>query len=130
MPKLSTKTLYKSDAAKLPSPQGEGLGVRSNGAITVSVDVTNTSKVDGTEIVQLYIEDMVSSVTLPVRELKGFEKRMIKAGTTEIFQFKISVDDLKLYDKDMKFIAEPGMFKVFVGGSLKTTNMAEFELIE
>ena len=128
VPKLSTKTLYKSEAAKLPSPQGEGLGVRSNGAITVSVDVTNTSKVDGTEIVQLYIEDMVSSVTLPVRELKGFEKRMIKAGTTETFQFKISVDDLKLYDKDMNYIAEPGTFKMFVGGSSNTKNGMEFEL--
>ena len=102
--------------------------LKSSEEILVSVDVTNTSKVDGSEIVQLYIEDMVTSVTLPVRELKGFEKRMIKAGATETIQFKISVEDLKFYDKDMNFIAEPGTFKVFVGGSSKTTNVAEFEL--
>ena len=110
------------------SPKLSKNRLKSSEEILVSVDVTNTSKVDGSEIVQLYIEDMVTSVTLPVRELKGFEKRMIKAGATETFQFKISVEDLKFYDKDMNFITEPGTFKVFVGGSSKTTNVAEFEL--
>lgn len=104
--------------------------LRHGEEITVKLDVTNTSKIDGTEIVQLYIEDLVSSVTLPVRELKGFDRRFIAAGKTEKIQFKIKIDDLKFYDQNMNFIAEPGMFKVYVGTSSATINSAEFELLE
>lgn len=122
-PKLSRNTIYLSEETA-PLSLGRGVG----GEVIISVDVTNTSKIDGTEIVQLYIEDMVSSVTLPVRELKGFEKRFIAAGKTETIKFNINVEDLKFYDKDMNFIAEPGTFKVFVGGSSNTKNGVEFEL--
>jgi beta-glucosidase len=123
VPKLSSNKINLSEETT-PLSSRRGVG----GEVVISVDVTNTSTIDGTEIVQLYIEDMISSVTLPVRELKGFDKRFIAAGKTETFQFSIKVEDLKFYDKDMNFIAEPGTFKVFVGGSSKTTNFAEFEL--
>jgi beta-glucosidase len=112
------------------TPKISSSTMKSGDEITVSVDVTNSSKVDGTEVIQLYIEDMVASVTLPVKELKGFNKCFIAAGKTETVQFKIKVDDLKIYDKDMNFVAEPGTFKVYVGGSSATKNETEFELLK
>ncbi|MEC3905725.1 beta-glucosidase BglX [Tamlana sp. 2201CG12-4] len=84
--------------------------------IKVSVDVTNTGNYDGEEVVQLYIKDIVGSVTRPVKELKGFQKVLIRKGETKTIAFNLSIEDLKFYDIDMNFVAEKGDFKVFVGG--------------
>jgi beta-glucosidase len=111
-------------------PKLNSTTMTADGGITVSVDVTNTSKVDGEEVVQMYIEDLFASVTLPVKQLRGFEKRLIKAGQTETIQFKITVEDLKFYDQNMNFIAEPGQFKVFAGTNSGTNNSVGFELVK
>ncbi|WP_370003628.1 beta-glucosidase BglX [Winogradskyella sp.] len=100
-----------------------------NGKIQVSVDVTNSGDFDGKEVVQLYIRDLVGSVTRPVKELKGFQKVEIKKGDTKTVSFTISVEDLKFYNYDLDFVAEPGTFQVFVGTDSTTEMMKTFELI-
>ncbi len=94
--------------------------------ICVSVDVTNTGKRDGKEVVQLYINDVAASVCRPVRELKAFEKIDLKAGETKTVSFEITTDMLKFYDIDMNFVAEPGKFRVYVGGNSDADLKAEF----
>jgi beta-glucosidase len=101
-----------------------------NDKINVSVDVTNTGNYDGKEVVQLYIRDVVGSVTRPIKELKGFQKMVIKKGETKTIRFEISVDDLKFYNSDIEFVAEPGDFQVFLGTDSSTNNFMSFKLIK
>ncbi|MCF7560449.1 beta-glucosidase BglX [Sabulilitoribacter multivorans] len=96
--------------------------------LTVSVDVTNSGDYDGKEVVQLYLRDVVGSVTRPVKELKGFQKVEIKKGETKTVTFKLTVEDLKFYNSNLDFVAEPGTFRVFVGTNSDTKMMTEFEL--
>lgn len=96
------------------------------GKITVSVAVKNNSKVDGKEVVQLYIRDLVASVTRPVRELKGFELTEIKAGETKTISFQIDEKTIEFYSANKKWEAEAGDFKVFVGGDSMTKMEASF----
>ncbi|MEZ4934801.1 MAG: fibronectin type III-like domain-contianing protein [Saprospiraceae bacterium] len=90
--------------------------------------VTNTGQYAGEETVQLYIRDLVGSVVRPVKELKGFKKINLLPGQVQLVTFTLSSDDLKFYTQDMSFKAEPGAFKVFVGGSSVDVLEAEFEL--
>lgn len=92
------------------------------------VSVTNTGLYDGYEVVQLYVRDIVGSVTRPVRELKGFEKVFIAKGETRLVRFPLVVDDLKFFDISMDFKAEPGAFEVFVGGNSRDLLKAGFVL--
>jgi beta-glucosidase len=96
--------------------------------IDVSVRIANTGKFDGQEIVQLYIQDLVGSVTRPVKELKAFRKVFIKAGESDVVHFSISADDLKFYDINMDYVAEPGDFKVMVGTNSRDVIAADFKL--
>lgn len=98
--------------------------------LTASVTITNSGSRDGEEVVQLYIRDLVGSVTRPVRELKGFEKVALKAGESRTVSFALTDADLAFHRADMSFGAEPGRFQLFVGGSSDTTNQAEFTLTE
>jgi len=98
------------------------------GKLKVTVDVTNTGNYDGKETVQLYIRDLVGSVTRPVRELKGFQKITLKKGEKQTVTFDISVEDLKFYNSDLQFVAEPGQFDIFVGGSSTADKKVSFEL--
>ena len=100
--------------------------VTLNDTVRVSVDVTNTGAYDGKEVVQLYIRDMVGSITRPVRELKGFEIADLKVGETKTILFKLDKNTLGYYDNNGDFIYEPGDFKVFVGGSSVTKLEKEF----
>ncbi|MFV0566695.1 MAG: beta-glucosidase BglX [Flavobacteriaceae bacterium] len=100
----------------------------TTGSIDVSVSVTNVGNYDGKEVVQLYIRDVVGSVTRPVRELKNFKKIDIKKGETKTVTFTITENDLKFYNYNLDFVAEPGTFQVFVGTDSATQNVAEFEL--
>ncbi|MEP7279601.1 MAG: glycoside hydrolase family 3 N-terminal domain-containing protein, partial [Bacteroidota bacterium] len=84
--------------------------------MTIKVKVKNVGKIDGEEVVQLYIRDMVASVSQPVKVLKGFRKVNIKAGETADISFTINSKDLSIWDKNMVFRAEPGLFKVMTGG--------------
>lgn len=101
-----------------------------NDSLTVSVDIKNTGKFDGEEVVQLYIRDLVGSVTRPVKELKGFKKVMIKAGETKQVRFTLKSSDLAFYTRDMTYKAEPGDFRVFVGTSSAECKEAGFTLTE
>ncbi|WP_258097706.1 beta-glucosidase BglX [Marinoscillum pacificum] len=83
--------------------------------LKVSVDVTNSGDVAGKEVVQLYIRDVVGSVTRPVKELKGFEKVLINGGETKTVSFEITPEDLKFYNSDLEFVWEPGEFEIMVG---------------
>ena len=104
--------------------------MRSNGKITASVEITNTGNYDGKEVVQLYIRDLVGSVTRPVKELKGFQKIALKKGEKKTVSFEISEEDLKFYNSDLEFVAEPGMFDVFIGTNSDTTEKVQFELVQ
>lgn len=97
--------------------------------IKVSVPVTNSGKFDGKEVVQLYIRDVIGSVTRPLKELKGFQKIEIKKGETKTVTFEISIEDLKFYNADLQFVAEPGKFEIFIGTNSDTTNKIEFDLV-
>jgi beta-glucosidase len=100
----------------------------TNETLTVSVDVTNIGNLDGNEVVQLYIRDLVASVTLPIKELKGFEKVMIKAGETKTVSFELTEAELGFYNAESKFRAEAGEFKIFVGGNSIDLVETGFEL--
>lgn len=91
--------------------------MKNGGSIKVSVDVANTGNYDGDEVVQLYIQDVIGSVTRPVKELKGFKKVFLKKGENKTVEFEVSENDLRFYNIDMQFVAEPGDFNVYVGGS-------------
>lgn len=100
----------------------------SNGKITVTATLKNTGDKDGTEVAQLYTRQMVGSITRPVKELKGFERVFLKAGESKIISFSIQPEDLKFYNSQLKFVAEPGAFKVFVGGNSRDVLEAGFTL--
>ena len=80
-------------------------------------------------MVELYIRDVVGSITRPVKELKGFQKIDLKAGESKNVSFTISVNDLKFYNSDLKYVAEPGDFKVFIGGNSRDVKEASFKLL-
>lgn len=85
--------------------------------ITASVSVTNTGNYDGQEVVQLYVQDLVASVTVPNKLLKGFKKVMIKKGETQTVTIPINVADLGLWNMQMQYVVEPGDFAIWVGSS-------------
>ena len=91
--------------------------INKNESVTISFDLTNTGKMDGTEIVQLYIRDEYGSITRPVKELKGFQRVALKAGETKKVEFTITPDDLKFYTIRKVWEVEPGDFSIMVGSS-------------
>lgn len=91
--------------------------IGKNEKIEASVDITNCSSVDGKEIAELYINDVVSSVMTPVKQLRGFKKILIKAGDTKTVTFTITPDDLSLVNTDCKKVIESGVFEIMVGRS-------------
>lgn len=98
--------------------------------IVASVDVTNESDCDGMETVQLYVRDVTGSVVRPIKELKGFQKLLIKAGETKRVAFEITEEMLRFHTKDMKFQSEPGRFVVMIGKNAAETQAAEFVLMQ
>ncbi len=104
--------------------------MKENGSITVHVNVKNTGSRDGEEVVQLYIRDLVGSITRPVKELKAFRKIFLKSGEQKEVSFLLTANDLKFYNSKLDFIAEPGDFKVFVGNSSANVVEASFSLVE
>ena len=100
----------------------------ADGKLTATVTVTNTGSRDGAEVVQLYIRDLVGSVTRPVKELKGFEKIFLKAGESRKGSFSITPELLKFYNYDLQFVCEPGDFDVMIGGNSRDVKKARFLL--
>lgn len=119
---LSYTTFRYSDIALSTPSMGQ------DGSITAAVTVTNTGKRDGAEVVQLYIRDLVGSITRPVRELKGFEKVFLRAGESKTVSFKITPELLRFYDYDLNHVAEPGDFDLFIGGSSQAARTARITL--
>ena len=104
-------------------------------AVTVTVEVTNSGKMDGEEIIQLYIRDKVSSATRPVKELKGYQRVALKAGETKTVSFTINAESLAFYDINMNYCVEPGEFTIMTGSSsndkdLKLTTLEVTNRIE
>jgi beta-glucosidase len=102
--------------------------ISSGDKLTVACRVTNSGSKAGEEIVQLYVQDVVGSVTRPVKELKGFQKIMLQAGESKDVTFTLSSSDLSFYRLDMTYGTEPGEFNVFVGGNSRDVKKAEFIL--
>lgn len=98
------------------------------GTLTASVTVTNTGDRDGAEIVQFYIRDMAASISRPVKELKHFERINLRPGESREVKFPITVDDLKFYNYNLEYVAEPGEFEVMAGPDSRRTSSASFTL--
>ncbi len=99
-----------------------GLAASVNGSqIQIAVKVANTGNIDGEEIVQLYVQDKVGSITRPVKELKGFQKVLLKKGETKSLSFTLTTDDLAFYHPDLKKFWEPGEFVIYVGTNSSET---------
>ncbi len=114
-----TKFTYSDVSVSNAKPTG-------NQTIQASVTVTNSGSYDGSEVVQLYIRDLVGRTTRPVKELKGFEKIFLKKGESKKVTFNISAEDLKYYDNNLKFDWESGDFDIMIGTSssdVKTTRI-------
>lgn len=118
-------TTFKYDNLKLNKSK-----FSKSDSLLVSVNVKNTGKYDGEEVVQLYVQDLIGSVTRPVKELKGFKKVMLKSGEEKTIEFVIHESDLKFTDADMQFKSEPGAFKVYVGTNSVDVIDSNFELID
>ncbi|HSN62328.1 MAG TPA: beta-glucosidase BglX [Ferruginibacter sp.] len=99
--------------------------LKGNQTLTATVTVTNTGNKDGKEVVQLYIRDLVGSVTRPVKELKGFQKIEIKAGESKKISFPITPADLKFYNYDLKYDWEPGEFEIQIGGNSRDVKVSK-----
>jgi beta-glucosidase len=97
--------------------------IKRNGATKVLVEVSNTGQRAGTEVVQMYIRDRVSSVTRPVKELKGFAKISLQPGQTETVALEITPESLAFWDVNMKYTVEPGEFEIMVGSSSRTEDL-------
>jgi beta-glucosidase len=102
--------------------------IRPNGSTQVLVDVTNTGERAGAEVVQLYIRDLVSSVTRPVKELKGFRKVWLKPGERATVTLDITPALLSFYDVNMNYVVEPGDFEIMVGNSSRDADLKKLIL--
>lgn len=104
--------------------------VPMSGRLTASVELVNSSAAAGEEVVQLYVRDLVGSVTRPVKELKGFKRVWLDPGQRQTIEFELHTDDLAFYGRDMQFKTEPGRFHLWVGGSSNAELRAEFEVVD
>ena len=99
-------------------------------SVTVSADLVNNGDVVADEVVQLYIRDLVGSVTRPVKELKGFKRIRLEPGQSETVEFQLHTDDLAFYGRDMTLKTEPGLFHVWIGGSSASGLKSEFRIMD
>nr|BFD40133.1 beta-glucosidase BglX [Pseudomonas sp. FFPRI_1] len=103
--------------------------LNKSGTLDASVTVKNTGQRDGETVVQLYIQDVAGSMIRPIKELKNFQKVMLKAGEEKAIHFTISEDDLKFYNAQLKYAAEPGEFNVQIGLDSQDVKQQSFELL-
>ncbi|MBV7547814.1 beta-glucosidase BglX [Pseudomonas sp. PDM26] len=103
--------------------------LNKTGKLDASVTVKNTGKRDGETVVQLYIQDVAGSMIRPIKELRNFQKVMIKAGEQKVVHFTITEDDLKFYNSQLKYAAEPGKFNVQIGLNSQDVTQQSFELL-
>lgn len=98
------------------------------GNLTASVTVTNTGKVEGTEVVQMYIRDMVGSVVRPVKELKGFERISLQPGESRTVNFAVTPELLKFYNGSLEYVLEPGDFQLMIGTNSREVQTVDFSV--
>ena len=98
------------------------------GSLTLTVDVTNTGDRDADEVVQLYVRDLVGSLSRPVKELKGFKRINLKKGETKTVSFTVTPDDLMFYNQQLKYKCEPGDFNIMVGPNSRDVQTLKFSL--
>jgi len=103
--------------------------IQKDGELKVSVDVKNVGNFDGDEVVQLYINDVYSSVTTPQKTLKGFKRLFIKKGETKNVEFTLTSEELSLWNREMKNVVEPGEFVVMVGGNTVDVRKISFKVL-
>lgn len=104
--------------------------ITPEGTITVRADIKNLGDYEGDEVVQLYIRDEVASVIRPVKELKGFTKIHLKPGEKRTVEFSLGHEQMGFYNKQMEYVVEPGVFKVWVGWNSAEGLQGSFEVIE
>src|ERR671915_14078 len=109
---LNPYTQFKVSNAQISATQ-----IRPDGTIRVTADVENTGKRAGDEVVQLYIRDVAASITRPVKELKGFQRVTLQPGEKRRVEFVLGPEHLGFYNREMKFVVEPGEFRVMVGSN-------------
>ena len=97
--------------------------------IKASITVTNTGKTDGEEVVQLYIRDVVASISRPMKELRGFQKVSLKAGESKTLSFEIGSEQLGFYNSALRWVVEPGDFKILIGPNSRDLKEANFKVI-
>ncbi|MEL6668764.1 MAG: glycoside hydrolase family 3 N-terminal domain-containing protein [Bacteroidota bacterium] len=102
--------------------------INRNQSVTITIDVTNKGEMAGVEVVQLYLQDLVGSVTRPVRELKAFERIELQPGQTQTVTFTLDNSDLSFYRRDMSFGSETGQFRAYIGPHSNATAFVEFTL--
>lgn len=112
------------------NPRVDRERIATNGIAEVSVEVTNTSPRDGQEVVQLYVRQPVATRSRPVRELKGFSKLEIKAGETRTVRFRLEASRLGYHDDAGRYVVEPGLFELYLGGSSFADAKTQIELIK
>ncbi len=117
---------YTTFAIKNPRLKKKEIGRQDSTRLTV--DVTNTGKRAGAEVVQVYIRDLFSSVTRPIKELKGFQKVFLQPGETNAVTLDITPESLSFYDINMKFVVEPGDFEIMVGNSSRDADLQKLIL--
>ncbi|MCW8845938.1 MAG: glycoside hydrolase family 3 C-terminal domain-containing protein [Gammaproteobacteria bacterium] len=103
--------------------------IRIGDTVTISAEVSNVGQVAAVEVVQLYIRDLVGSVTRPVRELKGFRRVNLEPGQAVVVEFDLHTNDLAFYGRDMSVVTEPGLFHAWIGGSSTASLRTEFRLV-
>jgi beta-glucosidase len=111
---------------EISAPHLSAAQIKADQSVTVSVDVRNTGKVAGDEVVQLYLHDVVSSVTRPIKELKGFKRVTLAPGQSTTVQFTLDREAFALWDQHMKHVVEPGAFEIMAGPNsvdLKTVTL-------
>jgi len=113
---------------ELKNPRLTKKKITTKGATQVQVDVTNTGKRAGSEVIQLYIRDLVSSVTRPIKELKGFRKIRLEPGETTMVTLDITPDSLAFFDVNMKYTVEPGDFSIMIGNSSRDADLHKLTL--
>jgi len=104
--------------------------IKPNGKVKVSIDVKNTGNREGEEVVQLYINDVYSSVTTPRKALKGFKRVKIKRGEIKTISFELTAEELAIWNREMKRVVEPGTFEVMVGGNSVDLIKTSFEVVD
>ena len=110
------------------NPRLECDTIASDASTRAFVDVTNAGERAGDEVVQMYIRDVVSSVTRPVKELKGFARIHLRAGETKTVSFTVGPDQLAFTNIHKRWVVEPGQFEIMVGNSSRDTDLSKVKL--